>query len=125
MPSLSFLMSPETRTARLCIPAGNVRLPVDTVASTVPQWAPARGSVLHVFQTLPGMLAVIVAAVAGAIGALGAVAAAIPTPGVYLTGTAGFLFVLVMMGFWSRMSYKRASPGVQPRFPSPQEAEGN
>src|SRR6266581_1421993 len=62
---LSFLMSPETRTTRLCIPAGNVRLPVDTVASTVPQWAPARGSVLHVFQTLPGVLAVIVAAVAG------------------------------------------------------------
>jgi hypothetical protein len=34
------------------------------------------------------MPAVIVAAMAGAIGAL---AAAIPTPGVYLTGTAGFL----------------------------------
>src|SRR2546428_11706078 len=98
MPSLSFLMSPETRTARLCIPAGNVRLPVDTVASTVPQWAPARGSVLHVFQTLPGMLAVIVAAVAGAIGALGAVAAAVPTPGGFLAGAGGFLVVLVVTG---------------------------
>ena len=71
------------------------------------------------------MRAVIVATLAGAIGALGAVAAAIPTPGVYLTGTAGFLFALVMMGFWSRMSYQRGCPGVQPRFPSPREAERN
>jgi len=31
----------------------------------------------------------------------------------------------IMWEFWSRMSYKRASPDVQPRFPSLQEAEGN
>jgi preprotein translocase subunit SecY len=71
------------------------------------------------------MLVFIVAAVAGAIGALAAVATAFPPPGIYLTGTAGFLFVLVMMGFWSRISYKRASRGVQPRFACPRAAEGN
>src|SRR6059058_104871 len=40
------------------------------------------GSSLHVFQTLPGMLSVIVAAVAGAIGALIALAVAAPQLGV-------------------------------------------
>ena len=76
-------------------------------------------SVLHLFQTLPGMLAMIVAAVGGAIGALGAVAAGAPSAGVIAAGAAAFLLVLGSMIAWSRRSYSRASPSLEPRFPSP------
>jgi hypothetical protein len=77
------------------------------------------GSALHVFQTLPGMLSVIVAAVAGAIGALAALAFASPPPGVILAGAAAFGLAVVLMGVWGRRSVKRRDPSLEPRFPSP------
>lgn len=77
------------------------------------------GSVLHLPQTLPGMLTVIVAAVAGAIGALAARAVAIPSWGVVLAAAAGFVLVLILMGISGRRSVTRFAPSLEPRFPSP------
>lgn len=77
------------------------------------------GSTLHVLQTLPGMLSVIVAAVAGAIGALAAVALATPPLGVVLTAAAAFIVAVVLMGIWGRRSFGRDDPSLAPRFPSP------
>jgi hypothetical protein len=77
------------------------------------------GSALHVFQTLPGMLSVIVAAVAGAIGALAALAFAGPPLGVIVTGAAAFGLAVVLMGVWGRSSVRRLDPSLEPRFPSP------
>jgi hypothetical protein len=77
------------------------------------------GSALHFLQTLPGMLAVIVAAVAAAIGALAAVAVAMPRLGMALVAAAAFAGVLVLLGVSSRSSVKGASPILDPRFPSP------
>lgn len=77
------------------------------------------GSVLHLPQTLPGMLTVIVAAVAGAIGALAARAVAIPSWGVVLAAAAGFVLVLILMGISGRRSITRFAPSLEPRFPSP------
>jgi hypothetical protein len=77
------------------------------------------GSVLHLLQTLPGMLTVIVAAVAGAIGALAALAFSAPTVGLVLAAVVAFLIVVVLMGIWGRRSFTRASPDLEPRFPSP------
>src|SRR5438045_3506584 len=60
------------------------------------------GSALHVFQTLPGMLSVIVAAVAGAFGALIALAFTVVTIGVVAAGAAAFLMALLAMGLSGR-----------------------
>ncbi|HEX7265360.1 MAG TPA: hypothetical protein VF383_14385 [Candidatus Dormibacteraeota bacterium] len=77
------------------------------------------GSIFHTIQTLPGMLTVIVAAVAGAIAALVGVAFGIPQFGIVLMAAAAFVIVLVLMGIWSRRAFTRASPSLEPRFPSP------
>jgi hypothetical protein len=77
------------------------------------------GSALHVFQTLPGMLSVIVGAVAGAMGALVAVAAGLPSVGVVLAAAAAFMVAVAWMGIWSRRSFGRIDPTLEPRFPSP------
>jgi hypothetical protein len=77
------------------------------------------GSALHVFQTLPGMLSVIVAAVAGAIGALAALAFTAPPLGVTLAGAMVFVLAVVSMGMWGRRSVRRSDPTLEPRFPSP------
>lgn len=77
------------------------------------------GSVLHVPQTLPGMLTVIVAAVGGAIGALTALAFAVPPPAIGLAAAAAFVLGVVLMGIWGRRSIKRFGPSLEPRFPSP------
>jgi hypothetical protein len=77
------------------------------------------GSLLHVFHTLPGMLSVIVAAVAGAMGALVAVAVGFPSAGVVLAALAAFIVAVVWMGLWSRRSFRRSDPTLEPRFPSP------
>jgi hypothetical protein len=77
------------------------------------------GSTLHVFQTLPGMVSVIVAAVAAAIGALVASALAIPALGVVLAAAATFVVAVVLMGIWGRRSFGRNDPTLAPRFPSP------
>lgn len=77
------------------------------------------GSALHVFQTLPGMVSVIVAAVAAAIGALVASAFAIPSLGVVLAAAATFVVAVVLLGLWGRRSFGRKDPTLVPRFPSP------
>ncbi|MDP9320693.1 MAG: hypothetical protein M3P16_06325 [Chloroflexota bacterium] len=77
------------------------------------------GSALHVYQTLPGMLSVIVAAVAGAIGALAALALAAPPLAVTLTGAVVFVLAVMVMGIWGRRSVRRHDPSLEPRFPSP------
>src|SRR3989454_392862 len=77
------------------------------------------GSALHVFQTLPGMLAVIVAAVAGAIGALVSLAFGAPRLVAVLAAAAVFVLAVLLMGAWSRRSLGREDPSLAPRFPSP------
>jgi len=79
------------------------------------------GSAVHVFQTLPGMLSVIVAAVAGAIGALAAVAIDLPPLVVLLVGAAVFVLAVLLVGIWSRRSFGRGDPSLDPRFPSPKK----
>ena len=77
------------------------------------------GSVFHLLQTLPGMLAVIVGAVAGAIGALAALAVGSPPVGAVLTAPAVFVLFLVWIGISGRRSFGRPGPSLEPRFPSP------
>jgi hypothetical protein len=81
--------------------------------------APGLGSALHVFQTLPGMLSVIVAAVAGAIGALIGLAFAIAPLGVIVAGVAAFGLAVAVMGLSGRRSVRRLDPSLESRFPSP------
>jgi hypothetical protein len=84
--------------------------------------APARDlrSVFHGFQTLPGMLAVIVAAVAGAIGALAALAFAFEQVVVVLATAAAFLIALILLGIWAGSSFNSFAAGLEARFPPPQ-----
>jgi hypothetical protein len=77
------------------------------------------GSALHVFQTLPGMLSVIVAAIVAAIGALVAVATGLPSLGVVLVAAGTFVVAVVVMGLWGSRSFGgRRDPSLEPRFPS-------
>jgi hypothetical protein len=77
------------------------------------------GSMLHVFQTLPGMLSVIVAAVAGALGALAGVAVGLPVVGVVLAAAVTFGVAALLMGLWGRRSFRNSDPSLEPHFPSP------
>ena len=78
------------------------------------------GSALHVFQTLPGMLSVIVAAIVAAIGALVAVATGLPSLGVVLAAAGTFVVAVVLMGLWGSRSFGgRPDPSLEPHFPSP------
>ena len=78
------------------------------------------GSALHVFQTLPGMLSVIVAAIVGAIGALVGVAFALPSLGVVLAAAGAFAVAAISMGIWGSRSFGgRKDPSLEPHFPSP------
>jgi hypothetical protein len=77
------------------------------------------GSALHVFQTLPGMLSVIVAAVAGAIGALIAFAFALLTVAVVGAGAAAFVLTVVLVRIWGKRAYTHLDPVLAPRFPTP------
>jgi hypothetical protein len=77
------------------------------------------GTGVHLLQTLPGMLTVIVAAVAGAIGALAALAFAVPPIGAVLAAAAAFLLVMVWMGIRFRRSVTSLPPSLEPRFRSP------
>jgi hypothetical protein len=95
------------------VPGALRTLGVDTTARR------GLGSALHVFQTLPGMLSVIVAAVAGAIGALVALAIPVQPLGVVLAAAITFVVAVVLMGIWGRRSFGRDDPSLAPRFPSP------
>jgi hypothetical protein len=77
------------------------------------------GSVPHVFQTLPGMLSVIVASVAGAMGALIAVAVGLTSVGVVVVAAAAFVVAVAWMGIWARRSFRHSDPTLAPNFPSP------
>jgi hypothetical protein len=78
------------------------------------------GSALHVFQTLPGMLSVIVAAIVGAIGALVALAFGFSSLGAVLTAAGAFLVAVLLMGLWGSRSFRgRRDPTLEPHFPSP------
>jgi hypothetical protein len=77
------------------------------------------GSPLHLIQTLPGMLSVIVAAVAGAIGALAALAVGSPPAGVVLAAALGFVLIIVSMGRLGQRAISHPSPSLEPRFPTP------
>ena len=78
------------------------------------------GSALHVFQTLPGMLSVIVAAIVAAIGALIAVATGLPSLGVVLAATGTFVGAVLLMWMWGSRSFGgRRDPSLEPHFPSP------
>jgi hypothetical protein len=75
-------------------------------------------NITHGFQTLPGMLSVIVAVVAGALGALVVVAWGAPQGGGVVAGVVAFLFTLGALtayGLWSISVYAR---DLTPRFPS-------
>ncbi len=77
------------------------------------------GSALHVFQTLPGMLSVIVAAVAGALGGLVAFALSLVTAAVIAAGAAAFVLTVMLVRLWGRRSFTNVDPALAPRFPSP------
>ena len=78
------------------------------------------GSALHVFQTLPGMLSVIVAAIVAAIGALVAVATGIPSLDVVLAAAGTFVVAVLLMGIWGSRSFGgRKDTSLEPHFPSP------
>jgi hypothetical protein len=79
------------------------------------------GSSLHLIQTLPGMLTVIVAAVAGVIGALAALAIALPPVGIAAAAAVVFVLVVVLMGRWGKQSIGQPAPSLVPRFPSPMD----
>jgi hypothetical protein len=82
---------------------------------------PALGSPLHLIQTLPGMLSVIVAVVAGAIGALAALAIVLPPAGVVVIAAIGFAIVMLWMVRLGRQAVGQLPPSLEPRFPTPSE----
>jgi hypothetical protein len=78
------------------------------------------GSALHVFQTLPGMLSVIVAAIVAAIGALVAVATGLPSLDVVGAAVGTFVVAVALMGLWGSRSFGGSrDPSLEPHFPSP------
>ena len=80
---------------------------------------PGPNSLMHLIQTLPGMLTVIVAAVGGAIGALAAIAIAMPPLGAVLVAAASFVLVVALVGIWGQRTTYQPSPSLEPRFPTP------
>jgi hypothetical protein len=73
----------------------------------------------HGFQTLPGMLGVIVAVVAGALGALIAVAWGADQALLVGVGVAAFLLSIGVLGVLGSRSISGYAKGLAPRFPSP------
>src|SRR5919108_3380261 len=73
------------------------------------------GSLFHGFVTLPGMLAVIVAAVGGAIGGLAAAGFGAPPAGVLLAGAAVFGLAEAWMAVWNRRGVRRPDPTMRSR----------
>jgi hypothetical protein len=77
------------------------------------------GSMRHLFQTLPGMLTVIVGCLGGAIAALMAIAVSVPPLGAVVASAAAFAYVVAMLQLWGRRSVMTVPPSLRPRFPSP------
>jgi len=78
-----------------------------------------RGSLSHIFVTLPGMLGVIVSSVAGAIGGLAAVGFGAPVYGILLAGALAFALSLGAILRVNRRSFRGFGPAVEPHFPTP------
>jgi hypothetical protein len=77
------------------------------------------GSVFrHLPNTLPGMLSTIVGAVAAALAALIGQALGLPFLAVALLALVGFLVTLGLLIVRGRRSFRSASPGLEPRFPT-------
>jgi len=92
---------------------------LQTLGVEAPRGNRGLGSMLHLLQTLPGLLTVIVAAVGAAAGGLIALAVGIPRTGTMLTAAGVFVAVIALMLLWSRRSFGGRSPTLEPRFPSP------
>jgi hypothetical protein len=112
-------LHPELAPHFIASPYDDLRGALQTLGIDEPTAAGRVGSALHVFQTLPGMLGVIVAAVAAAIGALAAIGLGIPPLGAVVIAIAAFLLVLVVIDRWGRRAFGGPSPSLEPRFPSP------
>jgi hypothetical protein len=82
------------------------------------------GSILHLVQTLPGMVAIVVACVAAAIGALGGLALHGSLVAVTLAATIGFVLVIAVTGIWARQAVRHGPPILEARFPSPHVGDG-
>jgi hypothetical protein len=83
----------------------------------LPYSSPIR-NLAHGFQTLPGMLGVIVAVVAGALGGLIAVSLGAPQAFAVGAGVAGFLLCIGVIGVFGSRSIGGYTKGLTPRFPS-------
>lgn len=77
------------------------------------------GSLVHIFNTLPGMLTMIVAAVAAAVAANVALAFSLPALWVGVIAAIGFLLGLVLLTRWHRRGFINRPPSLEPRFPTP------
>jgi hypothetical protein len=100
-------------------PYDDLRGALETLGIDDPTAGGRLGSALHLLQTLPGMLTVIVAAVGSAIGALLALAIAVPPMDAAVAAAIAFVLVLLVMGWWGRRAVTRRPPSLEPRFPSP------
>ena len=78
----------------------------------------------HGMQTLPGMLAIIVAVVGGAWAALAAVALGASQQAAITAGAGFFLLTIVANGFFAWRAVNRLAKGHKPKFPSPDEKGG-
>src|SRR5262249_41442995 len=83
------------------------------------------GSIVHLVQTLPGMVAIVVACVAAATGALVGLALHGSLVEVTLAATIGCVLVIVVMGIWARQAVRPGAPILESRFPSPHGGDGN
>jgi len=79
------------------------------------------GSLFHLVQTLPGMLAVVVGAVGGSIGALSALLLGVPPLGAITAAVVAFVIVVAAMSISNRRSVETVAPSLMPRFPSLRE----
>src|SRR5260370_30427700 len=79
------------------------------------------GSLFYSLVTLPGMLAVIVAAVAAAIGGLAAVGFGAPIELVLAAGATAFVIALVLLNTWGGGFVGNLTPSLEPRFPTPKK----
>ena len=75
-------------------------------------------NVAHGYQTLPGMLSVIVAVVAGALGALVAMAVGASQTAAVATGVFAFLITLGILSAYGWRSINSYAKDLAPRFPS-------
>ena len=115
-------LHPELAPNFMTSPYDDFRGALQTLGIDRPTSRGALGSVFHVPQTLPGMLAVIVAAVAAAIAALAARATVDSAPAMGLAAALGFVLALGWMAIWSHRAFARATTSsLEPRFPTPAE----